>query len=395
MAALFLAPVYLAINVYILRWMIRWMGACSHLFQSPVFRLLYIGLYMFLASTLLSGFLIKKPDSLHRLLKHISNYFLGTFLYILLTIFVVDTGRLVLKYVFHASFVNYRSAFVITGSLCVLFILFLSIYGILHVRKIQVTPYHVTVDKHVENMDSLRIVLLADTHFGYSIGTSHGKDLVKKINAQNPDIVCFAGDIFDNEYEAISSPQKLQKILGSIKSTLGVYACWGNHDLNEPILAGFTFGNSGKNLQDPRMEKLLTDAGIHLLEDEALLVDKKFYLVGRKDPSRTRQLNSNRLTPAQLTKNLDKSKPILFLDHQPKELSEVSAAGADLDLCGHTHDGQIFPGNLIVRLFWENSCGYLKVGKMHNIVTSGAGIWGPAMRIGTQCEICVIDVDFQ
>ena len=66
----------------------------------------------------------------------------------------------------------------------------------------------------------------------------------------------------------------------------------------------------------------------------------------------------------------------------------------DLDLCGHTHDGQIFPGNLIIHLFWENSCGYLQKGSMHNIVTSGAGIWGPSMRVGTDSEICPITIHF-
>lgn len=82
------------------------------------------------------------------------------------------------------------------------------------------------------------------------------------------------------------------------------------------------------------------------------------------------------------------------MDHQPKELQETADAGADLDLCGHTHNGQMFPGNLLIHLLWENPCGYLKKGSMHNIVTSGAGIWGPGMRVGTDCEICSITVNF-
>ena len=61
----------------------------------------------------------------------------------------------------------------------------------------------------------------------------------------------------------------------------------------------------------------------------------------------------------------------------------------------HTHDGQIFPGNLFIHLFWENSFGYLKKDNMHNIVTSGVGVWGPDMRVGTNCEICPITVHFQ
>lgn len=395
MTAFLLAPFYILVNVYVVRWMIRWMGACSHIFQSAVFRAVFIIFYILIASSLLTGFLINKPEFLHRILKNTGNYFLGTFLYIILVIVVVDLVRLILKYVFHARFLEFRSTFVITGFVCMALIILISVYGILHVGTIKVTPYEVTVNKKVKDMDSLKIVLLADTHFGYSINCRHAQKMVEKINAQDPDIVCIAGDIFDNDYDAISDPEGVCNALKSIKSRYGVYACWGNHDLDEPILAGFTFGGKKKDQADPRMEQLLRNANIHLLTDEAELIDDKFYVVGRNDSSRTHKLGGQRLSPAQLTKDLDLDKPVIFIDHQPKQLQETADAGADLDLCGHTHDGQIFPGNLFIHLFWENSFGYLKKDKMHNIVTSGVGVWGPDMRVGTNCEICPITVHFQ
>lgn len=395
MTAFLLAPFYILVNVYVVRWMIRWMGACSHIFQSAVFRAVFIIFYILIASSLLTGFLINKPEFLHRILKNTGNYFLGTFLYIILVIVVVDLVRLILKYVFHARFLEFRSTFVITGFVCMALIILISVYGILHVGTIKVTPYKVTVNKKVKDMDSLKIVLLADTHFGYSINCRHAQKMVEKINAQDPDIVCIAGDIFDNDYDAISDPEGVCNALKSIKSRYGVYACWGNHDLDEPILAGFTFGGKKKDQADPRMEQLLRNANIHLLTDEAELIDDKFYVVGRNDSSRTHKLGGQRLSPAQLTKDLDLDKPVIFIDHQPKQLQETADAGADLDLCGHTHDGQIFPGNLFIHLFWENSFGYLKKDKMHNIVTSGVGVWGPDMRVGTNCEICPITVHFQ
>lgn len=395
MTAFLLAPFYILVNVYVVRWMIRWMGACSHIFQSAVFRAVFIIFYILIASSLLTGFLINKPEFLHRILKNTGNYFLGTFLYIILVIVVVDLVRLILKYVFHARFLEFRSTFVITGFVCMALIILISVYGILHVGTIKVTPYEVTVNKKVKDMDSLKIILLADTHFGYSINCRHAQKMVEKINAQDPDIVCIAGDIFDNDYDAISDPEGVCNALKSIKSRYGVYACWGNHDLDEPILAGFTFGGKKKDQADSRMEQLLRDANIHLLTDEAELIDEKFYVVGRNDSSRTHKLGGQRLSPAQLTKDLDLDKPVIFIDHQPKQLQETADAGADLDLCGHTHDGQIFPGNLFIHLFWENSFGYLKKDKMHNIVTSGVGVWGPDMRVGTNCEICPITVHFQ
>ena len=107
------------------------------------------------------------------------------------------------------------------------------------------------------------------------------------------------------------------------------------------------------------------------------------------------KIEEKRKTPAQLTEKLDKDKPIIFIDHQPKELQEIADAGVDLDLCGHTHDGQTFPGNITIKFLWKNPCGYLQKGSMHNIVTSGSGVWGPAMRVGTNSEICTINVTFQ
>ena len=84
-----------------------------------------------------------------------------------------------------------------------------------------------------------------------------------------------------------------------------------------------------------------------------------------------------------------------MIDHEPKELEEKSKAGVDLDLGGHTHDGQTFPANIITNIVWENACGHIKKGHMHSIVTSGVGIFGPFMRVATKAEICSIKVHFK
>jgi len=76
-------------------------------------------------------------------------------------------------------------------------------------------------------------------------------------------------------------------------------------------------------------------------------------------------------------------------------LQEMADAGVDLDLSGHTHDGQLFPGNITIHLFWKNPYGYRKVGNAHQIVTSGVGLFGPNMRVGTKAEIVVVNVDFR
>lgn len=397
MLAIFLAPIYILLNIYVLRWGYLWIGNCHHLFQSRIFRIILTVIYTLIAFTPLTGFLIRKPAFLHRILKITSNYFLGIFMYILMVLFSIDIVRLILKYAVHASWIQSRIVFATVGACCICIVIIISFSGIYHAKHIKVTPYKITVDKSAPDMDSLKIVLLADTHFGYNSGAVHAQEIVDKINEQNPDLVCIAGDIFDNEYDAVREPEKISEILRTIRSKYGVYACWGNHDLNEPILAGFTFKHKkedSKQLKDPRMKRFLQSSNIQLLEDEAVLIDNSFYVVGRKDASLIEKIEEKRKTPAQLTQKLDKDKTIIVIDHQPKELQDIADAGVDLDLCGHTHDGQTFPGNFTVKFLWENPCGYLQKGSMHNIVTSGSGVWGPAMRVGTDSEICTINLIF-
>lgn len=398
MIAIYLSPIYLLLNLYILRWAYLWMGTCHSILRTLGFRLIFAVIYVLLSTSLLTGFLIKNPKSLHRMLKITGNYFLGIFLYTLVIILLADFGRILLKYVFHASWIHSRTAFTVAGAICALLILLLSACGIFHAKYIKTTSYDVIINKTIPEHTSMKVVLLADTHFGYNAGVLHARELVRKINKQKPDLVCIAGDIFDNEYDAVRNPEKLEKTLRGIKSTYGVYACWGNHDLNEEILAGFTFKHKDGDLsdiKDPRMKKFLKDSNIHILEDESVLINDQFYVIGRKDASLTEKIHETRKAPAQLTEKLDRNKPIIMIDHQPKELQELADAGVDLDLCGHTHDGQTFPGNFTIKLMWENPCGLLSKDNMTNITTSGAGVWGPAMRIGTDSEICSINIQLK
>ena len=398
MIAIYLSPIYLLLNLYILRWAYLWMGTCHSILRTLGFRLIFAVIYVLLSTSLLTGFLIKNPKSLHRILKITGNYFLGIFLYTLVIILLADFGRILLKYVFHASWIHSRTAFTVAGAICALLILLLSACGIFHAKYIKTTSYDVIINKTIPERTSMKVVLLADTHFGYNAGVLHARELVRKINKQKPDLVCIAGDIFDNEYDAIRNPEKLEKALRGIKSTYGVYACWGNHDLNEEILAGFTFKHKDGDLsdiKDPRMKKFLKDSNIHILEDESVLINDQFYVIGRKDASLTEKIHETRKAPAQLTEKLDRDKPIIMIDHQPKELQELADAGVDLDLCGHTHNSQTFPGNFTIKLMWENPCGLLSKDNMTNITTSGAGVWGPAMRIGTDSEICSINIQLK
>ncbi len=397
MIAILLSPFYIVINFYIARWLLRWMQACSKHFKKKKIRILIICIYTFFASALLVGFLLP-PGPIERLLKSIGNYWLGVLLYVILTVLIADGIRQVIRKSknIKEEYILSKRVFVIVGTVCIVIISTISIWGAINARIIRTTEYEVTINKKVKNMKKLKIALVADLHMGYNIGVPQITKMVKKINEQNPDVVVIAGDIFDNEYEALDNPKKLAQTLKKIKSKYGVYATYGNHDINEKILAGFTFSKKGeKKESDIRMDQLLAKANIDLLRDEEVLIKDSFYLYGRPDYRRPGRGITIRKTPKEITENLDKRKPIIVIDHEPSELQELADAGVDMDLCGHTHDGQLFPGNLTTALVWENSYGYLKKDNMHNIVTSGVGLFGPNMRVGTIAEVAIINVKFK
>ncbi|MDO4343658.1 MAG: metallophosphoesterase [Eubacteriales bacterium] len=400
MLAVYLSPLYAAWNILQLIWILRWMQNCSGFFRSNGARTVVVLIYAFFAVSMLIAFFLP-PSQLQRWMKVIGNYWLGTLLYMTLTI----GAALVIRFLMlilplkNKGFLFSRRGFAVSGAVCLLIIVGLSIWGIINARTIRITRYTASVNKECSLSQAtggtLRIALIADLHLGYNISNGSMRKMVEKLNEEAPDLVVIAGDIFDNEYEALEDPEELAQILSGIRSKYGVFACYGNHDIQEPILAGFTFGSKTKKMSDPRMDELLEKAGIRLLRDEAVLIEDAFYVYGRPDYERPGRGIDQRKTPEEITAGLDQTKPIIVIDHQPRELKELADAGVDIDLCGHTHDGQMFPANLLVSMMWENSCGMLKKGNMTNIVTSGLGVFGPFMRVGTKSEICMIDVNFR
>lgn len=388
-------PVYILLNLYILHRVHKWLTACSGHFHSKWFVIPYITVYTLLALSLLFAFLLPSCG-LQIFIKKLSNYWLGSFLYILLFIMIADILRIVLKHI-PGKLHNYlfsRIGYIFVGILLTSLVVGFSIYGSFHAKVIKVHPYEVTIEKSCSNRNELKVVLLADLHLGYNYGKREISRMVTKVNAQNPDLVLIAGDIFDNEYDAVQDPERIAEKLSEMKSTYGTYGVFGNHDVSERLLGGFSVSLDADEVRDSRFDTFAEKANITILDDESVCIDDAFYLVGRMDASKPGDGTKNRMAPEEILKDLDKSKPILVMEHQPKQLQELSDAGADMQLCGHTHDGQLFPGNLLLGLIWENPCGYLQKGNLHSIVTSGVGIWGPAMRTGTDSEICPITIHF-
>ena len=394
MIFLFLLPFYLGVSSYMMFRFFYWMKHCNHRFNWLRFKVPFAVVYLFMALSPVIAFLLPK-SAVAIVIRRISTYWIGIMFYSLLYVVLFDLLRLIAK---HTKLKNTllfsRGSVISIGSVVVACAVATCLYGIFNARNIKVNEYSVTVNKSCGSDKHLKAVLVADLHMGYAIGVDHITNMVEKINQQDADIVIIAGDIFDNSYDGMDDPEGIKAQLRSIKSKYGVYAVYGNHDIDEKILMGFTFDWGGKQLHSEKMTNFMKECNIKLINDESVLINDEFYLVGRRDTDKPGTEDGTRAEISELTKDLDKTKPIFVLSHEPDELQKTADAGADIDFSGHTHDGQLFPGNLTIGLFWENPCGMIKKDNMYSIVTSGVGVYGTFMRVGTDAEICSIDIDF-
>lgn len=393
----FMFFVYILLSTYVLWRMIHWLKRVIPFFKHKRMQAVLIVLYIICASTLILGGLLPK-SSLSVFLHKIGNYWLGIFIYIVFNILIVDIAVLILKLInkkYEIKLLSSLKGYYIAGIIVIAASVFFCTYGFIHAQSITKKTYDINVSKDVEGMDSIKVALVADLHLGYNVGNKKMQQMVEQINDMNADLVVIAGDIFDNNYDALDDPDGLIEILRGVKSELGTYVVYGNHDVKETLIGGFSITSRTLAFRDPRMDEFLERCGFKVLTDDVVTLDNgNIYLIGRLDSEKAGDGTSDRMSINNLTAGLDKSKPILLLEHEPANLSGVADCGVDVMLCGHTHAGQFFPLTIVQPFAWQNYHGYLKVGNMHSFVTAGVGLYGPNMRVMTDSEVMEININF-
>lgn len=269
-------------------------------------------------------------------------------------------------------------------------------YGMIHSQHTIITHYDLTLPGKESEADSLRVALIADLHLSVNSHPEMMERMVKMINEQEPDVVVVAGDIFTSSYEAVGDPGRYAAILRGIRAKEGVYAIYGNHDVEEGLFCGFPVTPISMAFRSFEMEEFCRESGFTVLEDETVtLAGGRIQLAGRIDGEKAGDGTKKRKSAGELLADTDPGLPVIVMEHEPKDYKALAGAGADLVLSGHTHDGQIFPGNLVVPFFNENAYGRKVIDGMTTIVTSGIGYYGPPMRIGTDSEIMILDIIFE
>jgi hypothetical protein len=309
----------------------------------------------------------------------IGSFWLAAFFFAILIVLAIDVVRLanlVVPFIPESWKSLQFKQHLFTYSTLLIGILLLA--GFINARNPRVKTLNLTIPKPTNGLEKLSVAFASDIHLGTVIGPRKTKKLVKKINRLQPDMILLGGDIVDEDLAPVIRGD-LGASLEQLSAPMGVYGITGNHEY---------IGGAEEAVQ------YLEAHGITMIRDSVLAIQDELYLVGREDRDRPRFAGQGRKSVQQLMENVDLKKPVILLDHQPFELDEKEQAGADLTLSGHTHHGQIWPLNYITNVIYEVSWGYKKKGNMHVYVSSGAGGWGPPVRLGNRPEIVLLNLTF-
>jgi predicted MPP superfamily phosphohydrolase len=257
-----------------------------------------------------------------------------------------------------------------TAAVCVLAAAFIiNIYGYFEARSLRIERVVVKTAKLPVGTDRLRIAQISDVHLGLLVREDRMADILRRVEAEDPDILVSTGDLVDGDMKKIEA---LPALFGRLRPRLGKYAITGNHE----VYAGLA-----ESLQAERA------FGFTVLSGEVKTVDNILNIVGVDDPATG--------VPEDEKAILGKAQNglfTLFLKHRPDPAGE-SLGLFDLQLSGHTHFGQLFPFRYISGFVYplQNGPYYLSKGSI--LYTSrGSGTWGPSVRVLAPPEVAIFDI---
>lgn len=256
--------------------------------------------------------------------------------------------------------------------------------GWIQAFSVRRTTYTIATEK---NVGSLRVALLADSHVGTTFDGKGLSKYIERINSDKPDVVVIVGDFVDES----TSRDDMIAACGSLKAIdapYGTYFVFGNHDKGR-----YT---TGRGYSGDELAAELRKNGVTVLQDETVLIDGRFYLVGRNDASEELDFGGSRADIGELAGDLHDDKFSIVLDHQPHDYDAEARSGVDLVLSGHTHGGQMIPLVQLMGLFHlggnDAVYGLERRESTDFIVTSGISDWALKFKTGCFSEYVIIDI---
>ena len=349
----------------------------------PLFRnnkLLYGLIFFILAFTFIAAKFVESRHSsvITDALNIVGGFWLAFLLYGFLFLFVSDILLLLSRLTGLISSENtpaFRKwAFIVTMAVSAVLVF----GGFINAMIPAIKKYDITIDKYAGEVKTLKIAAVSDIHLGSIIRKRSMRKLSEILAYIKPDVVFLLGDIVDGEIGPVLRGDLL-KYFKCPECSNGLFAITGNHEF---------IGGPDKTI--PYIES----KGIRVLKDEVVTLKGGIQLIGRIDKDSRTFYRKDRMTLASLMENVDTAKPVIVLDHQPFKLDEPWKFNVDLQLSGHTHNGQMWPLNYVTNWIWELSYGYLRKGNTQFIVSSGYGLWGPRVRSGSRSEVLLINISF-
>jgi predicted MPP superfamily phosphohydrolase len=239
---------------------------------------------------------------------------------------------------------------------------------------LQVKKVRVALAKLPAALRGYRIVQITDVHVGPTLGRDFLEEVVRKVNALEPDLVAITGDLVDG---TVGQLQDQTAPLKDLRAKDGIFFVTGNHE--------YYTGDVDEWLA------WLKGIGIRPLRNERVMIRDGFELAGSDDYSAHGGDHQQDIPKA--LQGRSPHRPVVLMAHQPRSFEEAASLGVDLQLSGHTHGGQIYPFNYVVALFQPYLRGLYQKGSSQIYVSCGTGTWGPPMRLGTPAEITVIELD--
>lgn len=297
-------------------------------------------------------------------------------IHLFMTCVVMDLLNLILRRIRSKGFQRRWSILHRSGIVCVMVTVVALTWGYHNMHHIQRTVYD--VDGGLS--EPVKVIQVSDLHMGTVLSEKEMRDICSRIQKEKPDILALTGDIFDES----TSEEQMRSAVGmmsEIETTFGIYYIFGNHDVNQYV--------NDPAYTTESLRTALTDAGIRVLEDEAVEITPEISLIGRLDAS-----DDERMPLASLTAAAE-GDFILLLDHQPTDLDENAVTGVDLQLSGHTHGGQIWPMGILSKLAGVNEeyYGLHQIGDYRVIVSSGLAGWGYPVRTECPSEYVVVNIE--
>ncbi len=242
-------------------------------------------------------------------------------------------------------------------------------------QRFKVKRVRVELSKLPRELAGFRIVQLTDVHVGPTIGRDFVEAMVAKTNALEPDVIAITGDLVDGSVEELRSHVAP---LADLRAKHGVYFVTGNHEYYSGV--------------DEWLAEL-SRLGIRVLDNARVSIgsgEASFDLAGVSDYSSRRDGASPDLPRA--LEGCPEAREVVLLAHQPRAVREASELDVGLVLSGHTHGGQYWPFNWFVYLAQPVVKGLARFGRTQIYVSTGTGYWGPPMRLGTESEITLIEL---